>query len=101
MLQLRPHFVQALAAHRVRRAQLLGEEAHAQLFQHPAVLLQPRIVLAFALGQQAGIALLQRLQFLQFGGIAGRVGADFVQADGDGLQVAGKVLQLRPGGCGR
>ena len=50
MLQLRPDFVQALAAHRVRRAQLLGGEAHAQLFQHPAGFLQPRIVLAFALG---------------------------------------------------
>ena len=52
MLQLLPDLVQPLGADRVRRAQLLREKAHAQLFQHPAVFLQPRIVLAFALGQQ-------------------------------------------------
>jgi hypothetical protein len=94
--QLRPRLLQPLDTHRLRGAQLLGEEAHAQFFQQPAKLLQALVHHAFALGHQAPVALLQRAQLGQARRISGRVGAVFVQARGDGFEVAGKVLQRPP-----
>jgi tellurite resistance protein len=64
-LQLRPHLVQPLDAHRLGRAQLLREEAHAQLFQQPAQFLHAVVHGALALGHQAPVALLLRAQLGQ------------------------------------
>jgi hypothetical protein len=43
-----PGLVQALHADRLRRAQFLRKEAHAQFFQQPAVFVQPRVLRPFS-----------------------------------------------------
>ncbi len=100
MGQLRPGFFQPLDADRLRRAQFLGEEAHPQFFEQPAEFEHAGVLRAFALGHQAPVALLLRFEFGHALGVAGGVGAVFVQAQGDGLEIARKVLQLGPRGGG-
>jgi len=95
--QLRPGFFQPFYAHGLRRAQFLGEEADAKFFQQPAEFLQALIHHALALGQQARVALLQRLQFFEARQVTRRVGAVFVEPRGDGFQVAREVMQAGPG----
>jgi len=62
---LGPGPVQPLDADRLRGAQFLREQAHAQFLQQPAELVQPRVGHALLLGHTAQPALLQRAQFGQ------------------------------------
>ena len=78
MLHSLPNFFQPFDGNGLGRAQLLREERHAQLLQQPAHFFQARIVLAFALCQQTGVALLLRAQLGQFLRVARAIGADFV-----------------------
>ncbi len=94
---MRPSLVQPLQAHRLRRAQLLRKEAHPQLLQQPAHLLQARVLHTFALGHQAPEALILRAQFRQFGGVPRRVRARLVDARLHRFEVAREVVQLGVG----
>ncbi len=94
-LPLRPDFFQTLERYRHGRAQLLGEQRHPQFFEQPTQLLQawrqvPVITrrLALPAGEPRG-ELGAELR------IAGRIGAKFIQPPPDGLQIAGKVRDLR------
>src|SRR5438874_679929 len=96
MGQLGPGFVEPLDADRLRRLELLREQADPQLFEQPAEFVEARIGDAFALGQRAPVALLDRAQLGQPRRIALRVGAQLVQAQVDRLEVARQVGKLRP-----
>ena len=74
----------------MRRAQLLREQAHPQLFQQPAELIRARIQHAFELGQTAGVA--QRVVD-QLAIIGRRV----TQLDGSEFRIASMLAGLSPG----
>ena len=95
--QLLPSLFQPFHAHWLRGAQLLRKEAHPQFFEQPSELGHACIGHALALGHQAPILLLEGFEFCQLAGIARCIGANFVQAQHDGFEVARKVLQLRVG----
>src|SRR5690606_3967453 len=90
-----PRLLQPLYRHGRRRAQFLGVELHAQLLQHPPVLFELRI--GFALLAPLGVFALplrlQRRVFAHRARVAGGIGAQLVQAQGNGLQVAREMLQ--------
>jgi hypothetical protein len=58
VIQLPPSLLHPFDAHRLRGAQFLGEEAHAQIFQQPAEFEHAGVLRAFAFGHQAPVALL-------------------------------------------
>ena len=75
----------------------MREEADAQFFQQPAEFHHPVVDCAFALCDQTPVILFAWAQLGQLGGIAGGVGAVVIKSCGDGLEVAGEVVELGEG----
>ena len=94
--ELAPCLLEPLDADRLRRAQLLREQADAQLLEQPAELVEPRIGDTASLRELARITLFERPQFGHALRIARRVRAQLVEPQRDRLQVARQVGELRP-----
>src|SRR5690349_6001534 len=90
-----PHLREPLDRDGHRSLQLLREELHAQLLEHPAELLQARIGLSgFCLLQVLALPLrLKRRELRGEPRVAPRVGAHLVEPQDRRLEIAGEVLE--------